>query len=736
MTDEKTNFECFQIQKDDRGVVTVTVDLPDRPLNVFNERVLRELDGVLSQLENDASARLVVFRSGKESGFFAGADVTEVEGMKTVDEVKEVVAAGQSLFNRVEALRMPTVAVIHGPCLGGGLEFALACTARIARDDGSTRIGLPEVTLGFIPAWGGTQRLPRLVGLTTALGMILEAKKLPAARAKKIGLVDAAAEPSQFDAQTGTLIDVLLANQKTVIARRPKLPLKDKLLNYTGIGRWLVFKEVRKKIAKNATNYPALPHAVRAVEIGLSSTMQAGLEYEQNAFAELVFSPTCRSLLSLFYGREKARNPKTWSSLEKSKRLADVQNIGVVGGGTMGAGIAQLACYQGYNVVLKEINDEQLAAGKERIDKLFDDLVRKGRMRQSEAEERLAKMTCTLEWSDFADCDVIVEAVIENEELKQTIFRDLEANVKESALLVSNTSSIPIANIGEVVKEPDRVAGLHFFNPVHRMDLVEIVKTDTTTEKTIDALVRLVKKLGKTSIVVADSPGFLVNRILFPYLSEGVRLFCEGASASQIDKEMKKFGMPMGPMELLDVVGVDVAAHVAQTMEVFQTEPNPTAKVLSAMCEQDRKGQKTGIGFYQWEGRKKVGSVPFDATGLIDIPAAVSEFSAADNGEAITRRLILSLLNESAKCLGEQIVTEPWMVDLSMVIGTGFAPFRGGPLRTIDQMGIRNVIADLERLQKECGNRFECCSLLREYFGANRNFFESAKEEDRQKSIA
>jgi 3-hydroxyacyl-CoA dehydrogenase/enoyl-CoA hydratase/3-hydroxybutyryl-CoA epimerase len=717
------SFQNLRIEQDRPGVMTVVIDMPGRPVNVADESLLRDMAALLQRLESDRSLSLVVFRSGKESGFLAGADLNQLQQISTTEEAETALRAGQDLFTHIAELPMQTVAVIHGPCLGGGLEFALACKFRVARDDASTRLGLPETQLGLMPGWGGTQRLPRLIGVEPALRMILEGRRLPASKAQKWGLVDMAAPPDQFESELRKFLTDRLAGKPV---RRPRRALSARLRDDTQPGRWMVFKMARKRLAGRGRHYPALTSAVKAIEAGFSRGLTAGLQVERDEFCRLLFTPTCRHLVELFFQRERARKPATWSG-ESESVTQPVQTVAVIGAGTMGAGIAQLMAYEGLNVVLKDIRQDLVAAGLDRIKKLMQDAVKSGSMSAAESELRQKAITGTTEWDAVSRADLALEAVLERLDIKQEVFRELDRRLAPAACLVSNTSALPIGELGAATLRPSQVAGLHFFNPVHRMQLVEVVRSAATDERTTAVLVQLVHDLGKVPIVVADSPGFLVNRILFPYLDEAVRLVCEGVPADRVDREAEDFGMFMGPLELLDQVGIDIAADVAQSIAALSPETSPAPERLKAMAGQGKLGRKADTGFYVYrKGHKRgVAEKPPEKQTAPRLPAA-RQFASGESVPGIAQRLALAVINAAAQCLADRIVAEAWMVDLAMVLGTGFAPFRGGPLRLADEWGIGSVLDALNQLAEVCGRRFQPCALLQEMNRDGRRFHETA----------
>jgi 3-hydroxyacyl-CoA dehydrogenase/enoyl-CoA hydratase/carnithine racemase len=715
-------YQNFEITTDDRGVTTVTLDVPGRPLNVLDREVMLELDQIVHDLENDNDVKLVIFQSGKESGFLAGADVSAIADIESASHAMRTIEQGQMLFQRIEWLPMPTIAVIHGPCLGGGLELSLACNHRIARDNSSTKIGLPEIKLGLIPGWGGTQRLPRVAGLSNGLSMILTGKHLSGSDAAKIGLVDRAISPDDWESGIAAFVDSVLSGHSTA-SPSSRRPLWQRMCEATRIGRAAILRMTERTIASKIAHYPALAAALRAVRMGYQKAPD-GYLCERNEFVDLLATPTCRHLLGLFFSRERARTLKTWSAeVGQAVHQSPIRTVGVVGAGAMGAGIGQLAAVRGYDVVMKEINPEAADAGKRRIEKLVDDLARRKRWTPTERDQLLAKVSVSCDDASLADCDLVIEAAVEREDVKDQIFGTLDKVVKGPAILASNTSALSVSRMANATGRPAQVAGLHFFNPVHRMELVEVVRASQTDDATITRLVAFVKALGKTPIVTSDSPGFLVNRVLFPYLGEAVLMVAEGYDVAKIDKQVRRFGMPMGPLQLLDQVGLDVALHVASSLDNILPGVAPVVKQLAAMVEAGHLGKKQKLGFYEYRKGKRAGvaQLPFVDTG--SKPAKLECEFLDDGLTLIQRRLVYPMLAEAVRCHEEGIVKEPWAIDLAMVLGTGFAPQRGGPLHVIDAMGLKHVMGNLNLLRSELGDRFAPPEQLIEMSNLGKNFF-------------
>jgi 3-hydroxyacyl-CoA dehydrogenase/enoyl-CoA hydratase/3-hydroxybutyryl-CoA epimerase len=716
-------YQNFEVTTDDRGVTTVTLDVHDRPVNVINREVMQELDQIVHDLENSEHIKMVVFRGGKESGFLAGADVAAIAKIQSASEAMRLIELGQTLLQRIEWLPMPTIAVIHGPCLGGGLELALACKYRIARDNSATKFGLPEIKLGLIPAWGGTQRLPRVVGLAKALSMILTGKHLSGSDASEIGLVDRAISPDHWEQGLSTFIlDVLETNVRPPTVRRP---LWQRAIEATRLGRAVIFRMTARSVASKVDHYPALASAMRAVRAGYEKGL-GGTVCERDEFVDLLATPTCRHLLDLFFSRERARNLSTWSPrVGHWAHEAPIRTVGVVGAGAMGAGIGQLAAARGFDVVIKEINPQAAAAGRSRIEKLMNDLARRRGWDSRMRDELVEKVRLTCDESALANCDLVIEAVVEREDVKDQVFSALDQGVQGSAILATNTSSLSVTKMAAATDRPRKIAGLHFFNPVHRMELIEVVRAKQTDDATIARLVAFVRALGKTPIVTLDSPGFLVNRVLFPYLGEAILMAGEGHDVVAVDQQIRRFGMPMGPLELLDQVGLDVALHVARSLDSIVPDVAPVVGRLAAMVDHGYLGKKSGAGFYRYDNKKRIDVAP-PLAGAGSRPLDLYDDFLDDGLTLIQRRLVYPMLAQAVRCHEEGIVREPWAIDLAMVLGTGFAPHRGGPLHVIDSIGLNQVLGNLRRLHRNLGDRFAPPSELMERSNLGERFFGQA----------
>lgn len=653
----------IEMTRDEHGVITAVMNVADQSVNILNQKTLQDLEQLLETVERDTSAKAVVFKSGKESGFLAGADLHFIAGLQTSEEAEQFALGGQQLFERLESLPIPAIAIIKGVCLGGGLEFALACRYRIVVDDPRTKLGCPEVELGLLPAWGGTQRLPLKIGRLAALQMLLTGKRIGAIEAHQIGLADAVCRMEGIDAAVAAILE-------KAPREGPPLP-------------------------KESGNYPALAAIRTSVEAGSHDCRDRGYVVERQEFGRLVVSDTHRSLLGLFFQKQRARKLETWVP-QIQEKPRPIGKIGVIGGGIMGAGIAHWAKEYGYDVVLIETSASLLDASLNRIRQRFDESVRKQTMSSSEADAKLSSIVATTDWNALADVDLAVEAVPEDMELKQSVHRDMEQYCPPHAVLTTNTSAMSIATIAKTNHDPSRVLGLHFFNPVHRMLLVEVIRPEGARDEDVARLIEFVNKLGKIPVVAANRPGFIVSRILYPYLDEAMRLNSEGVPTEEIDREIRQFGMPMGPLELLDQIGLDVSARIAETVAGLCPESSPAGGLLRAMVSQGNIGRKSGSGFYDYhEGRK----------GKARDVVAVTQTREVSS-DIIRDRIMLRMANEAALCLEEKVVSEPWVIDLAMALGTGFCPFLGGPLRMCHLRGYEKVVSKLQQLQQTAGRRF------------------------------
>lgn len=676
----------------DDGIVHIVFDRRNAVVNIFDDVALRELDEHVTWIEREiANITGVIFESRKKSIFLAGADIKMLNSASS-EQLEKMIGSGQTLFERIARLSVPTVSMIHGACLGGGLELALACDWRIASPDKATKIGLPEVLLGILPAWGGSTRLPELIGLPKALSMILTGKQFTARAALKLGVIDEVVAKENLSAHAEEAVNRGKASRK---ARHiANLPLV----------AGLVAAKARKEIlAKTHGNYPAPISALEVAVKSLRSSVDASLENERKAVLKLADSKETKNLIRAFLLQERAKKVS-------GRRRKKCEDVAVVGAGVMGAGIAYWLAARGYRVTLQDVSNEAAGAGWGRIHKNLETAVSRRIMSRLEARDTADRIFVTTEPVPLNRAGLVIEAATEKLDVKRAIFRDLSVRTGPETLLVTNTSALPI---GEIIKDaaiehPERVLGMHFFNPVHRMPLVEVVRGSGTSSGAVNAAADFVRAIGKVPVVVADSPGFAVNRILMPFLMEAGGLFDRSIDAAKIDREMVEFGMPMGPLRLLDEIGLDVAQHVAVTLSDAFPERFSVPPILSRMLDAGLFGRKCGAGFYTYEGKRPKPNI--DA--LACHRGVVRE---EDRSIPIDERLSLLMVNEAAHCLHEGVMTTPGEIDLAMMLGTGWAPFRGGPLKYARDVGISTIVKKLEELSCSIRPIYKPCPILRRW---------------------
>ncbi|HEX9287434.1 MAG TPA: 3-hydroxyacyl-CoA dehydrogenase NAD-binding domain-containing protein [Thermoanaerobaculia bacterium] len=708
-------MSAFRLDIAPDGVGSLTFDLPGEKVNKFSREVFVELSEVMVRLSQDPRVRALLVRSGKPEIFIAGADLKEFTRIGP-EEISAGSARGQALFEQLARLPFPTIAAIDGVCLGGGTEFALACDYRLMSDSPWARIGLPEVRLGIFPAWGGCVRLPRLVGLSAALDLILTGREIDARRAKRIGLVDESVPAAIFDDHVRRFARSKVGGPKRV-PRPDRQSAAERVLEATPLGRRIIFKKARESVlAETGGHYPAPFEAIAVIEESWGKPIDAALEVESRRIANVFGGEVQRNLLDIFFATEQVK--KETGVEDPGVRPREVARLGVLGAGRMGGGIAHLAADRGIPARMKDVEPKALAHGFASAAEIFRDAVRKRRLTEREMAARMARLSGTLDYSGFAKCEVTIEAVVEKLEVKQSVLAEWEKVVPETAIFATNTSTIPIARISSAASRPDRVVGMHFFNPVHRMPLVEVIPGETTSQETTATIFALAKRLKKIPIVVRDLPGFLVNRILAPYLSEAVRLVREGCRIEDVDRAMTDFGMPVGPLALLDEVGLDVAVKAGEVLQAAFPQRIKSGGD-EALVAAGRLGRKSGAGFYEYSagGRGKPSPNAYEV--LRAQPKAASPFPP----DQVESRLLLPMVNEAAFCLEEGVVPGPGKLDLAMILGTGFPPFHGGLLRWADSLGLPRVRSLLEELAGRFGPRFEPARSIRRLADARGTFY-------------
>jgi 3-hydroxyacyl-CoA dehydrogenase/enoyl-CoA hydratase/3-hydroxybutyryl-CoA epimerase len=693
----------------DDHICVLTFDRPNSGANIFDACTLDELSEHLDAVEKDPSLRGLIIASAKKSIFVAGADLKTLLHAAKTDEMREFIEPGQQVFNRLADLKIPTVAAIHGASAGGGYEVAVACDYRVASDAPATRIGLPETGLGLLPAWGGCTRLTRLVGAEKAAEVILKGKLYSAQEALKVGLVDEIAPPDQ-------LLD--RAREKLRVGKRkmeggaPSTPGSQKLGH-----------------PKQSGN-PAPERAYEIINKTLSISPDESLRLELEGIVELGKTESTQNLIRNFFLAEKYKKGTSRTPPEK------IVHAAVIGAGVMGSGIAQWLSSRGVTVILRDVAREQIDRGLANVEKIYGDAVKRGLMSEEKAKQGRARICGSTAPMELRDVQFVIEATSEKMEIKKEVFRELAMEAGPKTIVATNTSALPVSELADVTVSPEHVIGLHFFNPVSRMKLVEVVIAKQTSDETRDRSLAFVRQVGKVPVIVRDSPGFLVNRVLFPYLLDAAELFESGVDADQIDRALVEWGMPMGPLRLIDEIGVDITIDIGNTLQKAYGQRDHVAAVLLWLRDQQMLGRKTGAGFYKYEGKRQTpndslvqwrrthvvagggGSGKYEGSATTQ-PASPPPATA----EELTHRLVFLMVNEAARCVEEGVVDSPEDADYGMILGTGFAPFRGGPLRFAEHFGLKRTVEELERLART-EEKFTPCEILKKHARDETKFYE------------
>ncbi len=648
---------------------------------------MMEFAGIVETMEKSPEIRRIVIASGKPSIFIAGADVSEFSKATTVELATEYTRFGQQTLHRFSKLPQVTVAAINGAAVGGGCELAISCDYRVMSDSPRATIGLPEVKLGIFPAWGGATKLPRLIGLPAALDIILNGKTVDGKRARRMGLVDETVAPA-------ILLDV--AKQFTGRGKRKGGGRTKFLIEGNPISRKVIFGKARKAVlAQTHGHYPAPLKAIEVIEHGMAAGVERGLEKEVQEVVPLIMGDVAQNLVRLFFLMEESKKDPI------KAKPREVGFVGVLGAGVMGGGIAYIVADKtGAGVRMRDINWNAISGGMKAASKIWKKKLERRRINRGEMQRKLARITGTTDWSGFARADLAIEAVVEKLDIKQQVLAEFEALAAPDAIFASNTSTIPITRIAAKAARPENVVGMHFFNPVDKMPLVEVIRGEKTSDIAMVTVAALARKLGKTVVYTNDGPGFVVNRVLAPYMNESGFLLEEGNSIESLDKAMVDFGMPMGPMALLDEVGIDVAAKVAGILAEAFSGRLQKSKVVETLYADGRFGKKNGKGLYLYEDGKRKGPDP----AVYKLIGVSTPRPAHSN--AVVERMILAMINEASLILDEKIIASAAELDLAMIMGTGFPPFRGGLLRYADSLGSRHVVDRLRALEKQHGARF------------------------------
>lgn len=698
------------------GIAVVVIDAKDQPVNVISQSVKDEFLACFAALADDASVKAVAFLSGKPDNFIAGADIEEFVRLGSAAEAERLSAEGQEMLDRVARFPKPVAVGIHGSCLGGGFEFALACHYRVATDHPKTQIGLPEIQLGILPAAGGCQRLPRLVGVRAALDMILAGKSERAAKAFKLGMVDELVPPPILAEIT------IAAARRMATGWKPKRKRRGGLMGFlldgNALGRGIVYRAARKQVLeRTGGHYPAPLAALEAVEYGMKHGIAEGLKREAQLFGQLAVTDVSRKLVQIFFATNQLKKDPGVANAPAPVR---VKRLGIIGSGFMGSGIAGTAVSQAeVDVRMKDAELSRVAQGILAARAILDERLKRRRISKYEYARLIALLSGGDSYAGFGRAELIIEAVFEDLAVKQQVLKEAEAVIADAAVFASNTSTIPITRIAEAAGIPERVIGMHFFSPVAKMPLLEVIPGARTAPGTVSTAGAFGRRMGKTVIVVQDSPGFWVNRILAPYANEVGHLLGEGASVEVIDEMAVRFGFPVGPVTLLDEVGLDVAVKVAGVMQAAYGDRIVPASGpgVAALVKEGRLGRKSGRGFYIYKGGKKRG-VDESVYALLGVHP-----NGGPRPAEILQRLVLGMVNEAARALGEGVVRNPRDGDIGAIFGFGFPPFRGGPLRYADDLSAARVVADLERLAERYGPRFAPSEVLQEHAQRGTKFY-------------
>ncbi|RXJ96454.1 enoyl-CoA hydratase [Malaciobacter molluscorum] len=686
--------------KIEKSIATLYFDSQEEKVNKLSFDVLHELDLILDEIIKNRDIDILIIKSLKDKIFIAGADINEIKAFKTEDEVYNALMKGDAILNKLENLKIPTIAYINGACMGGGLELALACKYRIATNSNNTKFAFPEIKLGFFPGLGGTQRAPKLIGLINSMDLILTGKNIDANKAYKIGLIDDYFDEGQEEYKIYEFIEKIKNNSK-------KRVLKKSIFERFKLTRNIIFKKAYKNLQKKVNKDFIAPYkALKVLKDTYDKHFQDGLKVEASAFAQLSVTKESKYLIELFFLSEKIKKDYEKTSNEISTSL-------VIGNGVMGKGIIWLLSkyLKQTRIKLRNLDKAQNIIGD--VAKLYDYFLKSRKMTQAQVDLKLSSLSYTQNFDGLKNIDLAIEAIVENKEQKEELFKKLESCMKDDAIIASNTSSISIEELSKNLQRKENFMGIHFFNPVNKMPLVEIIPNSKTSKKSINTVKQSLIKMGKMPIVVGDCAGFLVNRILLPYLNEAAFILEEGSNITTIDKVLKDFGMPMGPFTLADNVGIDIGYHVSKILNESYGQRMPISNVLIKIYEQKLFGKKSKKGFYDYTNDNTIENKSiYNYTNDIRVVT----------DEEIQNRCIFIMINEASRCLEENIISDADILDFAMIAGTGFPAYKGGLLKYANFIGIKKIVHELKRFEYLYDKRFEVSKLLLQLEEKNLDF--------------
>ena len=706
---ESNNMSTFTLIRQDNGIAHLVMDVIGESMNTLKAEFSEEIDNVLKEIRNDNTIKGIVLLSGKTDSFVAGADINMLASCQSASEATALSRQGQMIFDQIENLSIPVVAAINGACLGGGLELAMACHARICSDSGKTALGLPEVQLGLLPGSGGTQRLPKLVGIQKALDMMLTGKQLRAKQALKAGLVVDVVPNSILVSSAENLVLAAEGKASKIKNNHRKISTLDKALEGNAVGRKVIFSQATKSVlAKTKGNYPSPLKIIDCVRTGVEKSSERGYQTEADHFGELVMSPESAQLRQIFFATTDMKKEEGIEGVT----AAPIKHVGVLGGGLMGGGIAFVtATKANVDVRIKDISQQGISHALKYGFDILNKKVKRRFMPKSEMQKQLAMITGCTDYSGFKNVDMVIEAVFEDLSLKQKMVEDMESICSEQTIFASNTSSLPIGKIAEKALRPENVIGLHYFSPVDKMPLAEIIAHAKTSDQTISTTVAFAKKQGKTPIVVQDKAGFYVNRILAPYMNEAALILLEGESIGKLDKALVNFGFPVGPMQLLDEVGIDIGSKIGPILQAELGERFAPPEAFNKLIADKRLGKKVQKGFYLYKDKngKKVTKKLVDESVYSLLNITIKD---QKTNYELVQRCVFMMLNEAARCLDEGIIRNARDGDIGAIFGIGFPPFLGGPFHYMDTLGAETLVSKLNLWSTEHGERFKPCQAL------------------------